>query len=198
MQREILNHTSLLGQEDIIRAIKSNDDLVLKHLYEKNYHKVEQFVLKNQGTQQHAKDIFQEAFIAMWNNVHADKFVPKGATALDGYLYSIARNKWKDYLRSGHFKKMVSENKEEGIQKKFVQEVEEENGEDPKMKKTLAAFSMLSAECKSLLTQFYFEKRSLKEIAEVFQIGNASLRNKKYRCMQSLRELAFNLNKKNG
>jgi len=55
------------------------------------------------------------------------------------------------------------------------------------------AFKGLGAPCKDLLMKFYFEKKSMKDIAEELQLDAASTRNKKYRCMQKLRELALNL-----
>ena len=188
MQKELTNHTSLLGQAEIIQAIKRNDDLVLKHLYQKNYPKVEQYILKNQGTSPQAKDIFQEAFLAMWKNVKLGKFLPKGESALDGYLYTIARNKWTDFLRSSRFKKTVSVDKDIDLERQQADAGEEE--ENPHMKNTLTAYARLGEDCRSLLNRFYFEKKSLKDISDELGIGAASVRNKKYRCMQKLRELA--------
>lgn len=191
MQKEYTTFTGLLGQQNIVQAIKSNDEGVLKHLYSKNYYKIEQFVLRNQGSSPQAKDIFQDAFIAMWNNIHAGKFQPKGESAIDGYLYTIAKNKWTDYLRSGHFRKMVPASQEKSLEQTPADE-EDRNGQDePRLKKTMDAFGQLGQDCKTLLTLFYFDKKPLKEIAEKLQIGSASVRNKKYRCMQRLREMAI-------
>ena len=53
----------------------------------------------------------------------------------------------------------------------------------------MAAFKQLGASCQLVLTRFYFEKKSMKAIAEELQIDAASARNKKYRCMQKLKEL---------
>ena len=53
----------------------------------------------------------------------------------------------------------------------------------------MQAFKKLGKECKELLEVFYFEKKSLREIAAQFNIGEASARNKKYRCIQKLRSL---------
>jgi len=198
MQKEFSNHTGILGQQDIVQAIKDNDDLVLKHLYNKNFYKIEQFILKNQGSSAQAKDIYQEAFIAMWNNIRADKFHPNGESAIDGYLYSIARNKWTDYLRSGHFRKMVPSSQENNLEHGSWETEEGSEADEPKLKTTMEAFGKLGPDCKSLLTRFYFDKKPLKQLAEELKLGTASVRNKKYRCMQKLRELAFEQQKNNG
>ena len=38
------------NQFKVVTAIKANDNLVLKQLYQKNYKKVEIFILKNNGS----------------------------------------------------------------------------------------------------------------------------------------------------
>jgi len=57
----------LKTQLQLIDAIKANDSVALQEFYTRNYYKTEAMVLKNNGTQEQAKDIYQEAFIAVWN-----------------------------------------------------------------------------------------------------------------------------------
>ena len=114
----------LLNQSELICAIKSNESDVLKHFYTTNYKKVELLILKNSGSIEHAKDIYQEAFITVWTNVKNDKFIPKNDTALQGYLYKIAKNKWLDVLRSKSFKNSKPINYETLVH------IEDENEED--------------------------------------------------------------------
>ena len=68
-------------------AIKANDEQALKSLYKSGYGKVEKYVLNNKGSAEQAKDIYQDAFIAVWRNIQLDQFVPRNETALSGYLY---------------------------------------------------------------------------------------------------------------
>ena len=176
----------ITAQERLVAAVKNNDEKVLKQLYLESYGKIEMYILKNNGTKPQAKDTYQEAFIAVWQNVKKGKFLPTNETALQGYLYQIARNKWTDYLRSSRYKKTSSLDNE--IQ--FEDSTEDlYSDKDQKVSDTMAAFRRLGEECRQLLSQFYFEKRSLREIASVFEIEEASARNKKYRCINKLREL---------
>ena len=66
------------------KAIKANDEAALKNLYKDNYYKIEMYVLNNNGTSEDAKDIYQEAFIAVWRNIQLDKFYPENENALSG------------------------------------------------------------------------------------------------------------------
>ncbi len=180
-----------IEQLSLVAAIQANDEQALKKLYTENFKKVETFILMNNGSPSQAKDTYQEAFIAVWRNVKDGKFHPENESALQGYLFRIARNKWTDFLRSSRYKKTAS----------LPQQLEREddNGSDtPQRKqeqlgKVMEAFGQLGLPCKELLTEFYFGKKSVREIASSLNIEEASARNKKYRCMQKLKELALSI-----
>lgn len=179
-------------QLQLVEAIKANDQIALKQFYMNNYFKIEALVLKNSGSVEHAKDLYQESFITVWKNLKADKFTPKNETALQGYLYQIAKNKWMDVLRSKTFKKTNSLSDETlDVLKHESEDVSIENEYSTKLIATMNAFKNLGQPCKQLLTHFYFEKKSLRVIASELQLGEASVRNKKYRCMEKLRSIAL-------
>ena len=188
MQQKIAK-AHISGYEQII-AIKANDAIALKMLYQDNFYKVEKYVLNNNGSVDQAKDIYQEAFIAVWRNIQLDKFIPENENALSGYLYKVAKNKWLDHLRSAHYKKMtaINENIAE-VADDIIPEKEEKYIEDVKKQ-----FKLLGKNCQDVLTRFYYEKESMKEIAEQYQWTEATARNNKYRCLQKLRDLIKNKN----
>ncbi|WP_267148372.1 RNA polymerase sigma factor [Xanthomarina sp. F1114] len=177
----------------IIELIKINDEGVLKTLYHSNFHKIEAFILKNSGTKEQAKDIFQEAFIAVWKNVKTNKFQAQTNHSINGYLYTISKNKWMDYLRSKHHKKTVVTSKLNHfeISDKNALDKDDDILKENRLQGVMEAFKSLGLPCKNLLTKFYFEKKSMNIIAKELQLDPASARNKKYRCMKKLRELAL-------
>lgn len=178
------------SQTQLINAIKANDSVVLKTFYTTNYYKVEALVLKNNGTKEHAKDIYQDAFIAVWNNIKNGTFIPQNESALQGYLYQIAKNKWMDVLRSSQFKKTKFIDDTLPLADTTEEQTNENNDvEKQNLKHTMAIFKTFGSPCKELLTAFYFEKESLRDIAKKLQIEENTARNKKYRCMEKLREL---------
>ena len=183
MQQKAFNEdTNVTAQS---KAIKANDEAALKSLYENNYHAVEKYVLNNSGTVDQAKDVYQEAFIAVWRNIQLDKFYPDNENALTGYLFQIARNKWTDYLRSNHFKKnTVLTHLENNLTEKSDEEEDDRCIGDVKR-----YFEKLGENCKEVLTRFYYKKQSMKKIALHFAWTDASARNNKYRCLQKLREI---------
>jgi RNA polymerase sigma factor (sigma-70 family) len=179
--------------QSFVEAIKNNNTQVLKNLYISNYPKIEVLILKNSGSKDQAKDIYQDAFLAVWQNIKQNKFIPESESSVNGYLYIVAKNKWMDVLRSQSYKKTIVASK----LNHFEIKAEENNGidddilKDKRLEDVMLAFKNLGEACKSLLRKFYFEKKSMNLIAEELAIDSASTRNKKYRCMQKLKEIAL-------
>ncbi len=191
------SHIDHLSQQDLVAALKANDESVMKALYTATFPKVKTFILQNSGSVSEAKDIYQEAFIAVWRNIRREKFTPQGETALSGYLFQIAKYKWFDYLRSDHHKKTVSENELHTVPFHSNEEEKEDNRINTEnIKQITDAFNKLGGPCKSLLNQFYFKQKSCRELARELDMQEASVRNKKYRCMQMLRKLVQESNNK--
>jgi len=97
------------------------------------------------------------------------------------------------YLRSSDYKKTSSLSKLNYFEVSDNENdtLDDDNFKSQRLNITMQAFRDLGEPCKSLLSKFYYEKRSMKVIAEELQLDAASTRNKKYRCMQKLRELAI-------
>jgi len=191
MQKDTLLQTKY-GTNELVEAFKANNEAVLKSIYKENYNKVLVYILQHAGTEQQAKDIYQEAFISLWENVKNGQLSATGSTSLNGYLFVTAKNRWIDLMRSEKNKKMVPTSKINGSAiLHSAHETDEEYAEmDEKINKVMMAFNKIGKECKVLLTRVYFEKKSMKDIGAELNLDAASARNKKYRCMQKLRELA--------
>lgn len=169
-----------------IKAIKANDEKVLKLFYQNNYPKIERYVLMNSGTVDEARDIYQEAFIAVWRNIQLSKFEVQDNTSLDRYLYQVAKNKWLDFLRSAKRKTIVPlTGREDGLAECVdLSEVEQQQITTIKVN-----FKRLGQQCKDILERFYYRKQSMRVIAEDMSWTEATAKNNKYRCLQKLREL---------
>jgi RNA polymerase sigma factor (sigma-70 family) len=167
-------------------AIRQNDESVLRQLYVSNYPRVESFVLNNNGTSDQAKDVFQEAFIAVWRNTQLDRFQPQNGAGLEAYLFQIAKNKWMDYLRSGHYNKVV---RMDTASLPAQTADEAPHGEHEYLAAVKKHFAALGENCKKILTLYYYNNQSMKLIAEEMGWTEATAKNNKYRCIQKLKEL---------
>src|SRR5690349_12147059 len=158
-------------------SLRSQDELLLKSIYTKNYRSVEQYIMKNNGSAEDARDIYQEAFIAAWRNVQLSRFIPAGENDYGAYLFTVARNKWIDHLRKLKSKRVV-----ELVEDRMQDEENDDsfNG-DRYIEQVKLQFDRLGERCRELLSQFYFQKASLRKIAAQFSWTEASAKNNKYR-----------------
>jgi RNA polymerase sigma factor (sigma-70 family) len=87
-----------LSPVEIIEGLRKRDSRVLKYIYKTCLEPVQHMILNNNGTQEDAKDIFQEAIIIAFRNVMEDnQFGLK--SSFQTYIYSIARLLWLKHLR---------------------------------------------------------------------------------------------------
>ncbi|WGF93151.1 RNA polymerase sigma factor [Aequorivita marisscotiae] len=189
-----MEDTLTQGKFKLLDAFLNNEEATIREFYIAEYPKTKYYILKNGGTIDNAKDVFQEAYFVCWKKLSSRKFQPKNEKEIEAYLFTIARNKWIDQTRT------VAKRKTTSINDKMYQlaaddtPASELNKKDMQLTITLAAFENLGQGCKDLLTQFYFHKMSLRNIAENLNIEEASAKNKKYRCIQKLKELALGKN----
>lgn len=141
-------------------------------------------VLKNSGQEADALDIFQEGLLCLWTNIQSGKFQLQAHTRISTYLYTLCRNLWISKLRkvkpttSLEGQQFAEENKGEAETEKFEQ-----------IKKLEQLFQKLDEGCQKMLKLFYYQKESLRLIAEKMGITEKSAKNNKYRCMQKLKAL---------
>ncbi len=180
---------STVREDSTIEGFRNNDREIMERVYTEVFPLVRAHVLGNSGDLEQAKDIFQESFVACWKNIKEDKFMEG---SLNGYLFSIARNKWTDHLRSPRFKRTVSMGT---VSHGFPGEgpsQEQEGPQDPGREDRLQkALTRLGQGCRELLDMFYYQRRSMEEIAKELGIAPASARNQKYRCMEKLRNMGL-------
>ena len=55
-----------MKDSEILERIRLGDEHVLDHLYQKYYRMMTKVVLSNSGTEEEAKDVYQEALLAFW------------------------------------------------------------------------------------------------------------------------------------
>ncbi len=175
-----------MSVDERLMAIKANDEQVMQQLYVDNFDRVKQFVLRNNGTLDDAKDIYQEAYLSVWRNIQLDKFIPYREGALEAYLVQVARHKWLDHLGTSRYKHTVSLASEHENLMTFdaLDDITEKRIQIIK-----THFRTLGEGCRKLLTRFYYRNESMKEIAADMGWTEATAKNNKYRCMEKLRNM---------
>lgn len=171
-------------EKKIIEGFRKNDNVFLEKFYKKHYPMIKTLVNNNKGNDYDAKDIYQEAFIIIYNLIKKNEFYL--SCSFKTYLYSICRNLWLGQL----YKKKIR--KEEFIDNERFITIENEIDVDLeyilnfKYKIFKRNFDKLEDECRQILILF-LKKMSFKEIANIMGYKNESqARKRKFRCKLSL------------
>jgi RNA polymerase sigma factor (sigma-70 family) len=178
-----------LSDEDILQGISSGENFseCIKEIYHKCYDMVEAFIIKNNGTQQDAEDIFQEAILAFVDMAQQNRF--RGKAGSRTLMYSIARNMWLDTLRkkSRYMVKDTFSPQEVPLEEDFTQTLAMEEQQQA----VLEVFEELGEPCKSLLLAYYYEELDFTELLERFKgrfKNEQVLRNRKSKCLKTLKK----------
>jgi RNA polymerase sigma factor (sigma-70 family) len=180
---------NMYSDADLITAIGNGDQLnnAIYFIYQQYSSTIQSFILANSGTPQDAEDIFQETVVTFIDLVKKNKF--RGEAAIKTFLVAVARNLWLNELKkrqhSGKREK-VFETSRELTEMDVSQYIA-----DREMKQQFVeVLDKLGASCKKLLTLYYYENLSMKDILHHLPYENEQVvRNKKYKCLQSLTEL---------
>lgn len=174
--------TSLVKEREIFDRICKGDEIALEQLYKKYYRMMTKMVITNSGTEEEARDIYQDALIVFWQKATSGNLVL--TSKISTYIYSICQNLWRKELDR---KKRFS-NEEKDVSVVIDNDVEERNriiGE---------CLDQLDETCKRILTYYYFEEMSMQDIADKLGFANTdTTKTKKYKCKKKLNELVRTL-----
>lgn len=167
-----------MKDSEILKRISRGDERILDHLYKKYYRMMTKVVLSNSGTEEEAKDVYQEALLAFWQKASSGKLVL--TSKISTYLYSICLNQWRKELDR---KSRLSSEEVEG---------EEFQSHDDKERLRIVqeCIGELGDVCREVLMYYYFDGMGMKEIAERMNFSNTdTAKTKKYKCKKKLDSL---------
>jgi RNA polymerase sigma factor (sigma-70 family) len=169
----------------ILKGILRHDNLILQYIYKQYYYKINYFVKKNQGNEEDASDIFQEAIIVIYRKLKENDLIFE-KSSFAGYLFSVCRFLWLKQLEKRRIERERLNDSlpfQEDLYDDNLIEVIEKNERYGLYQKH---FSTLSTDCQKLL-QLFFEKVPLKEIAKVMGYkGEKYAKTRKYKCKELL------------
>jgi RNA polymerase sigma factor (sigma-70 family) len=173
---------------EVILGILNNSESALKRLYTAYFPMVLQLIINNNGDEDDAKDIYQEAIIVLYNKVKAGDF--ELSSKLKTYIYSVCRRLW--LKRLSHINRYGGDIKDFESFLPVDEEIEQHNDRDIQFKKMESALQQLGEPCKTIMEDFYIHNRSMQDICERFGYTNAdNAKTQKYKCLQRLKKLFF-------
>ena len=176
----------LSDDQEIIARLLQQNNLAFEVLYKFYFPVVEKLILKNNGSSEDAKDIFQETVLILLNNLHKNDFVL--TASLRTYLYSISRHLWLKRLREIKKSNYTDlSGLEEDVFSEDCFETEPEKTPAEKIKYFL---SRITEPCQRLLKAIFFLGKTIETVRTEFgytTLHNAQ--NQKYKCLQQIRKL---------
>jgi RNA polymerase sigma factor (sigma-70 family) len=171
------------GDSALIESIRNGTPkerhTVFENIYRGSFHSIENYVVKNKGTSDDARDIFQDGMMVLYRNITNGHF--KEQSSIKTYLFSICRNLWLQGLRrkSGGLETIDGQH-----------DIPEEPVKQLNMDLLNDLVHGLKDDCRKILTGFYYERKTMEELTTIFQLGSEqATRNKKMRCMKELMKI---------
>ncbi|MBR9920356.1 MAG: sigma-70 family RNA polymerase sigma factor [Bacteroidetes bacterium] len=165
----------------LLEKVKASDDQALKAVYDQVLPSVIYWVSENQGSEADARDLFQEAMIALYRKLQAGPF--ELSCRLKSYLRIICRNLWLTRLRDG--KKYQASPLSDVEEYELQADMEAQIGQSEEEQLFFRHFDKLGENCRQIL-QWFFDKVAMSEIARRLESSESYVKKRKFICKERL------------
>ncbi|ALQ66776.1 sigma-70 family RNA polymerase sigma factor [Bacillus thuringiensis] len=163
--------------------IEDKEDLI-DEIMNKYGQEVLQLVYSYVNNKEVAEDLTQDIFVKCYKSLHTYK----GNSNLKTWLWRIAINHCKDYIKSWYNKKvfvteddfMYMESQKESVEQTVIQ-----NAEDSRL---ASAVMNLPIKYREVIYLFYYEELSIKEIATVIEVKENTIKTRLKKAKELLKE----------
>ena len=184
---------SLLTDDELLSGLANGSDDALTQLYRRYFPMVLHFVISNNGSEDEAKDVYQEALIVLYEKVRGGSF--ELHCQLKTYVYSVGRRLWlKQLAHKSRF--MVNDTEHLAADSNAVEQVSDDlidhEERDRQFELMADSLNRLGEPCRTLLDDFYIRHLSMQDITQKFGYTNAdNAKTQKYKCLMRLKRLFF-------
>lgn len=164
-----------MNDAKIIEAIKKGDETAIEVLYKNHFRMMAKLIIRNNGSEDEAKDVFQDALIVFWQKVRNGELVL--TSKISTYLYSVCQNLWR--------KELIRKSRESNEEVEAAETVDTNRME--RINAIRKCVNQMGDTCKQVLTLYYFDGVSMNDIADLMGFSNSNTaKTKKYKCKQEL------------
>lgn len=170
------------NDQALLDGIRAQDSRILQEVYREYFPLLRAWISRNQGNEEAARDIFQEAMVVIFEKVQDESF--RLTHSFRAYLMGVGKNLWLMQLR-----------------RKPMEEWSDEDLEGPDLSATIADdlqrharfelyrqyFAQLGSTCQQVLNWFLAGK-TLREIARQLETTEKYAKKRKYLCQKQLIE----------
>jgi RNA polymerase sigma-70 factor (ECF subfamily) len=189
----LLANMDLNEEKELVRQAQKAPD-AFAELYDQYYPKIFGYVLRRSANLEAAQDITSETFLKALNKLWQFRW---RSVSFSSWLYKIATNEVNQYFRKAEYKKSVSleELQEQGFELLSSHDPENELIEAQEKLKQYQDFLeiqvkivQLPAKYQEVIALRFFEKKQIKEIAEILGKKEGTVKSLLYRAVEKLRE----------
>lgn len=178
------------NQQLLYQSLRNGDDAAFEYLYQLLYQRMSGYIFSSGGNRDDTKNVVHESIITFLFNLHYEKYQWREEAELMTYLVSIARHKRSEMVRKASravsFDLTALPPNTEPVSDSDTDEL------DFEQRRLLVEQNMkqLGDKCRNCIDLFYFQKKSMQEIATRLGWANEDVAKKeKYRCLKKLRQL---------
>lgn len=177
-----------MTDSQLIHEIAHGNNSAFTELYETYRKEFIGYIRKSyKGGEDEIFDLYQDSCVALYDKIRTNKLSAFNLTVkLKTYLFTIGRNKLVDLYRRSDFKGRKSFIENFDYNKDYDSEYLDECSEREAIVRQ--AVKAMTEPCNSILTLYYWEDKSIKEIAEIHNTPNPdATKMQKSRCMSKLK-----------
>jgi len=168
--------------KEILHGLKDRDTRVLDFIYDNFYFQIKIFITKNHGTEEDARDIYQDALMVIYQKQQKENLTL--SCSFSTYLYSVCRLLWLKQLEKR--KQQLTVTEESGIYVEVNENILDIFNLNEKYKLYQDHFNRLSFSCQKVL-ELFLAGIPLKEIANILGFKSEQYAKKrKYQCKEKL------------
>ena len=179
--------TELKTDNEILNALRGNRSAAFNHLYVNIYPVISAYIKKNSGSEEKAKDVFQEAVIIFYEKVMNQDF--KLTASIQTYLFAVCKNLWLKDLRDNRKEIPVDLQEQKGFDGPREEDPFFQNDRISTLTKSVQEYLVkLGNPCRKILIYYYYFKYSMDTIAEKLGYASSnSVKSQKYKCIERLK-----------
>lgn len=173
-----------MHEEELVRQLMSKTPDTRRnswdHLYKSIYPMIREMVLKNSGTEDDVVDVLHDGLVTLFCNLREGTY--RNESKITTYLFGICRNLWHQEHRRKQ-RQVVAEHE-------AILELRQDWNQMLNIEVVSLLMRELGEDCKRILTEYYFNNRSMSELKDIFNVNSVqAAKNKKWRCMNYLVKL---------
>jgi RNA polymerase sigma factor (sigma-70 family) len=175
------------SDQKYIEGLRLKDGKVVQEIYDRFFHRVERYVSANSGKESDARDIFQEALVAVFQKAQEKTF--HLSCPFEAYLLAVCRNLWLNELKKRGRERVTNQDYSLYQDEIEVDALGEETAlEHDRDRFFRRKFESLGPACQKVL-RLSWGGLSMQETAEKMEVTYGYARKKKSECLERLAQL---------